>query len=65
MTDTAIMILGKHRHKKKRWVTTELLDMCDKREYWKRLSTAPEELINIGKSTKKSEQAWKKPKKNG
>ena len=31
MTDTASVILGKHRHKKKHWLTTELLDMCDKR----------------------------------
>ena len=53
MTDTASLILGKHRHKKKPWVTTELLDMCDKRRVLKRGRTAPEELINIGKSTKK------------
>ena len=27
MTDTASVILGKHRHKKKPWVITELLDI--------------------------------------
>ena len=63
LTDTASVILGKHRHKKKPWVTIELLDMCDKRRVLKRGRTAPEELINIGKSTKKSEQARKKPRK--
>ena len=31
ITDTESVILGKHRHKKKPWVTTGLLDMCDKR----------------------------------
>ena len=47
MTDTASVILSKHRHKKKPWVTTELLDMCDKRRVLKRGRTAPEELIDI------------------
>ena len=31
MTDTASVILGKHRRKKTPWVTIELLDMCYKR----------------------------------
>ena len=41
MTDTASAILGKHRHKKKPWVTTELLDMCDKRRVLKRGENSP------------------------
>ena len=41
MTDTASVILGKHRHKKKPWVTTELLDMCDKRRVLKRGKNSP------------------------
>ena len=41
--NTANVTLGKC-HKKKPWVTIELLDMCDKR---KGVRTAPEELINI------------------
>ena len=57
VTDTASVILGKHRHKKKTWVTTELLDMCDKRRVLKRGKNSPGELVNIGKSIKKSEQA--------
>ena len=41
MTDTASVILGKHRHKKKPWVTIELLDMCDKRRVLKRGKNSP------------------------
>ena len=43
MTDTASVILGKHRHKKKPWVTTELLGMCDKRRVLKRGKKCPGE----------------------
>ena len=31
VTETASEILGKHRQKKKPWVTAEVLDLCDKR----------------------------------
>ena len=31
VTETAGKILGKHRQKKKPWVTAEILDLCDKR----------------------------------
>ena len=31
VTETASEIHGKHRQKKKPWVTAELLDLCDKR----------------------------------
>ena len=30
LTETASEILGKHRQKKKPWVTAEILDLCDK-----------------------------------
>jgi len=30
LTETASEILGKHRQKKKPWITAEILDMCDK-----------------------------------
>ena len=32
VTETASEILGKHRQKKKTWITAEILDLCDKRE---------------------------------
>ena len=31
MTETADEIFGKHRQKKKPWVTTDILDLCDKK----------------------------------
>ena len=31
MTETASEILGKHRQKKKPWITAEILDLCDER----------------------------------
>ena len=31
VTETASEVLGKHRQKKKPWVTAEVLDLCDKR----------------------------------
>ena len=31
VTETASEILGKHRQKKKPWITAEILDLCDKR----------------------------------
>ena len=31
VVETASEILGKHRQKKKPWVTAEILDLCDKR----------------------------------
>ena len=38
MTETATEILGKHREKKKKWITNELMDMCDLRRELKRLN---------------------------
>ena len=31
VTETASEILGKHRQRKKPWITAEILDLCDKR----------------------------------
>ena len=31
LTETASESLGKHRQKKKPWITAEILDLCDKR----------------------------------
>ena len=31
VTETASEILGKHRKKKKPWITAKILDLCDKR----------------------------------
>ena len=31
ITDTAMEILGKHRPKRKKWITDDIFEMCDKR----------------------------------
>ena len=36
VTETASEILGKHRQKKKSWITAEILDLCDKRRELKK-----------------------------
>ena len=41
MTETASVVLGKQRHKKKLWITTELLDMCDRRRSLKKGKNCP------------------------
>ena len=50
VVETASEILGKHRQKKKPWVTAEILDLCDKRrELKKRRRFEPEDLRNTRK----------------
>ena len=41
MTDTSTEILGKHREKKKKWITNELMDMCDLRRELKKTKCEP------------------------
>ena len=42
-SETASEILGKHRQKKKRWITAEILDLCDKRRELRKKRFEPEE----------------------
>ena len=42
MTETASEILGKHRQKKKPWITAEILDLCDKRREMRKKRFEPE-----------------------
>ena len=39
--ETATEILGKHREKKKKWITNELMDMCDLRRELKKTKFEP------------------------
>ena len=41
-TETASEILGKHRQKKKPWITAEILDLCDKRRKLRKKRFEPE-----------------------
>ena len=42
VTKTASEILGKHRQKKKTWITAEILDQCDKRRELRKERFEPE-----------------------
>ena len=64
VTETASEILGKHRQKKKPWVTAEILDLCDKkREMRKRFEPEGSEKYkevnnNIKRCMKKAKENW-------
>ena len=64
VTETASEILGKHRQKKKTWVTAEILDLCDKRRELRKKRFEPEgsekyREVNIKRCMKKVEENWK------
>ena len=42
VTETASEILGKHRQKKKPWITANILDLCDKRRELRKKRFEPE-----------------------
>ena len=63
VTETASGILGKHRQKKKPWVTAEILDLCDRRRKLRKKRFEPggsekykEVDNNIKKGTKKAKE---------
>ena len=42
VTETASEILGKHRQKKKPWITADILDLCNKRRELRKNRFEPE-----------------------
>ena len=65
VTETASEIFGKHRQKKKPWVTAEILDLCDRRRELrkKRLEPVGSEKYrvvnnNIKRCMKKAKENW-------
>ena len=63
ITDSANNILGKYRQKKQRWITDELLDMCDLRRKLKKNkfetgSTYKEINSQIKRAMKKAKEDW-------
>ena len=65
VTETASEILGKHRHKKKPWITAEILDLCDKRRELRKKRLEPEGSEkykavnnNIKRCMKKAKENW-------
>ena len=49
VTETASKILGKHRQKKKNWITAEILDLCDKKRELRKKDSSLKELRNTRK----------------
>ena len=64
VTDTAREILGKHSRTKKPWVTTDILDLCDKRRELKRRKCDPEGAAKYREVNKKIKQDMKRAKDN-
>ena len=51
VTETTSEILGKHRQKKKPWITAEILDLCYKRRELRKKDFNLKDLKNIRKRT--------------
>ena len=65
VTETASEILGKHRQKKKPWITAEILDLCDKRRELRKKRFEPEGAAkykevnnNIKRCMQKAKENW-------
>ena len=63
MTDIATAILGEHREKKTKWITNELMDMCDLRRELEKTkfepgSTYKQINTNIKKEMKIAKVNW-------
>ena len=65
VTETASEIPGKHRQKKKPWITAEILDLCDKRREQRKKRFEPEGSEkykevnnNIKRCMKKAKENW-------
>ena len=65
VTETASEILGKHRQKKKPWITAEILDLCDRRRELRKKRFEPkgsekykEMSNNIKRCMKKAKENW-------
>ena len=65
VTETASEILGKHRQKKKPWITAEMLDLCDNRRELRKKRFEPEGSEkykevnkNIKRCTQKAQENW-------
>ena len=72
VTETASEILGKHRQKKKPWITAEILDLCDKRRVFRKKRFEPEGSEkykevnnNIKRCMKKAKENWIGERCNG
>ena len=63
LTETAGEILGKHRQKKKPWVTAEILDLCYKRRELRKTQFEPEGSEKYKEVNNSIKRCMKKAKK--
>ena len=63
--ETASEILGKHRQKKKPWVTAEILDLCDKRRELRKKRVEPEGSEKYREVNNNIKRCMKRQKKTG
>ena len=64
VTETAGEILGKHRQKKKPWITAEILDLCDKRRELRKKRIEPEGYEKYKEVNNNIKRCMKKAKEN-
>ena len=64
VTETSSEILGKHRQKKKPWITAEILDLCDKRRELKKKRVEPEGSMKYKEMNNDIKRCMKKAKEN-
>ena len=64
VTKTASEILGKHRQKKKIWITAEILDLCDKRRELRKKKFEPEGSGKYKEVNNSIKRCTKKAKEN-
>ena len=64
VTETTREIFGKHRQKKKPWVTAEILDLCDKRRELRKKRFEPEGSEKYKEVNNNIKRCMKKAKEN-
>ena len=64
VTETASEILGKHRRKKKTWITAEILDLCDKRRELRKKRFEPQGAAKYKEVNNNIKRCMKKTKEN-
>ena len=64
ITATATELLGKHRPKKKKWITDDILDMCDRRRKLKSRKHDAEGARRYNETNRKIKKAMEKAKEN-
>ena len=64
MTETASEILGKHRQKKKTWITADILDLCDKRRELRKERFEPKGSEKYKEGNDNIKRCMKKAKEN-